>query len=52
MQQKKAGNDSYITNKEIIAIVDKLLEYQCISTKQHKQILYNCILLHTKKKEV
>ena len=26
-------------NDEIVAIVDKLLEYKCISKKQHKQIL-------------
>ena len=49
-QEKSAGNKSNITNNEIVAIVDKLLEYKCISKKQHKQILINCNLLQTKKK--
>ena len=39
MQKKQAGNISNIINDEIVAIVDKLLEYKCISTKQPKQIL-------------
>ena len=45
LQEKHAGNNSNIINNEIVAIVDKLLEYKCISKKQHKQILYNCNLL-------
>ena len=44
LQEKYAGNDSDIINDEIIATVDKLLEYNCISTKQHKQILIKCSL--------
>ena len=40
LQEKQAGNNSDIINDEIVAIVDKLLEYKCISKKQHKQILY------------
>ena len=44
LQEKQAGNNSDIINEEIIAIVDKLLEYKCISTKQHKQILIKCNL--------
>ena len=39
LQEKHAGNNSDIVNEEIVAIVDKLLEYKCISKKQHKQIL-------------
>ena len=39
LQEKNAGNNSNIINDEIVAIVDKLLEYKCISKKQHKQIL-------------
>ena len=39
LQEKNAGNNSDIINQEIVAIVDKLLEYKCISRKQHKQIL-------------
>ena len=45
LQEKHAGNNSDIINDEIVAIVDKLLEYKCITKKQHKQILYKCNLL-------
>ena len=44
-QEKHAGNNSDIINDEITAINDKLLEYKCISKKQHKQILIKCKLL-------
>ena len=46
LQEKRAGNNSVIFNDEIGAIVDKLLEYKCISKKQHKQILIKCNLLY------
>ena len=45
LQEKQAGNNSDIINNEIVAIVDKLLEYKCISKKQHEQILNKCNLL-------
>ena len=45
LQEKHAGNNSDIINDELVAIVDKLLEYRCISEKQQKQILINCNLL-------
>ena len=45
LQEKHAGNNSDIINDEIIAIVDKSLEYKCISKKQPKQILIKCNLL-------
>ena len=45
LQEKHAGNSSDIINQEIVAIVDKLLEYKCIFKKQHKQIIYKCNLL-------
>ena len=45
LQEKHAGNNSDIINEEIVAIVDKLLEYKCITKKQHKQILIKCDLL-------
>ena len=48
LQEIQAGNNSDKINEEIIAIVDKLLEYKCISKKQHKQILIKCNLLHKK----
>ena len=46
LQEKQAGNNSDIIDQEIIAIVDKLLEYKCISKKEHKQILLKCNLLY------
>ena len=46
LQEKHAGNNSDIINGEIIAIIDKLLEYKSISKKQHKQILIKCNLLN------
>ena len=46
LQEKHAGNNSDIIDQEIVAIVDKLLEYKCISKKQHKQILIKCNLLN------
>ena len=45
LQENHAGNNSNIINEEIVAIIDKLLEYKCITRKQHKQILINCNLL-------
>ena len=45
LQEEHAGNNSDLINDEIVAIVDKLLEYKCISKKQHKQILTKCNLL-------
>ena len=44
LQEKQAENNSDIINEEIIAIVDEILEYKCISKKQHKQILIKCNL--------
>ena len=46
LQEEQAGNNSDLINDEIVAIVDKLLEYKCISKKQHKQILIKCNLLN------
>ena len=46
LQEKHAGNNSDIINDEIVAIVDKLLEYKCITKKQLKQILIKCNLLY------
>ena len=33
LQEKHAGDNSKIINEEIVAIIDKLLEYKCISKK-------------------
>ena len=46
LQEKHAGNNSDLINDEIVGITDKLLEYKCISKKQHKQILIKCNLLN------
>ena len=46
LQEKHAGNNSDIINEEIVAILDKLLEYKCITKKQHKQILIKFIYTH------
>ena len=35
LQEKQAGNNSDIINDEIIAIIDKFLEYKCIARKQY-----------------
>ena len=45
LQEKHAGNNSDIIKDEIVAVLDKLLKYKCISKKQHKQILIKCNLL-------
>ena len=39
LQKKHARNNSNIINVESVAIVDKLLEYKCMSKEQHKQTL-------------
>ena len=36
--EKVGGNDNPQLNEEIIAIVDKLLEYECISPSQHQNM--------------
>ena len=45
LQEKHGGNFSDLFNDEIFAIVDKLLECNCLSKKQPKQILIKCKLL-------
>ena len=45
LQEKRGGNNSNLIDEEIVAIVDKLLQNNCISKKQHKQILIKCNLL-------
>ena len=39
LQEKQAGNISNTIDKEIVAKTDKLLEYKCITMKQHSRIL-------------
>ena len=45
LQEKQAGDYSDLINEEIFAIIEKLLDYKCISKKHHKQILIKCSLL-------
>ena len=45
LQERHAGNNSDIINDELVAILDKILEYKCISKKQPSQILIKGILL-------
>ena len=45
LQEKHGGKNSNLIDGEIVAIIDKLLEYKCLSKKQHKQILIKCNLL-------
>ena len=46
LQEKQAGNNSDIINEKIVVILDRFLEYKCMTKKQHKQILIKCNLLH------
>ena len=46
LQEKQAGNNSDKINDQIVAIVDKLLEYKCKFRKQPKPFLIKCNLLH------
>ena len=48
LQEQQAGKIPDLINEEIVAIVDKLLEDNCVSNKQHKQVLFKSNLLHTK----
>ena len=45
LQEEQAGNNSNIFNDKIVAIVDKLLEYKCVSKKEHKQYLITFVWL-------
>ena len=41
LQEKQVGIFSNIINDEIVAIVDKLSEYKCMSKREHKQQVLN-----------
>ena len=41
--EKVGGNDSFLINEQIIAIIDELLEYECISPSQHQNMRSNLI---------
>ena len=46
LEERQAGNNCDLINEKMIAIIDKLLKYKCVSQKQHKQTLIKCSLLH------
>ena len=37
--EKVGGNDNPMLSEQIIAIADKLLQYQCITTTQHQNLI-------------
>ena len=37
--EKVGGNDNPMLSEQIIAIADKLLQYQCITTNQHQNLV-------------
>ena len=37
--EKVGGNDFSMLSEQIIAIADKLLQYQCITTNQHQNLI-------------
>ena len=43
LQQKQAGNNCKIFNGEIVALTQNILEYKCISIKQHRFLLLKCL---------
>ena len=45
LQEKQAGNNFDVINNEVVAMIDVLLKYKCITKKQHKQVLIKCNLL-------
>ena len=46
LQEIQAGNNSDFINKEIVVIVDNLLDYKCVTQKQHNHISIKCNLIH------
>ena len=46
LQEKHGGNNSNLIDEEMVVIIDKLLEYKCLSKRQHKQTLIKCNLLN------
>ena len=42
-EEKKTGNSFERFDEEIVAKADKLLEYNCISTKQDKVLVLECL---------
>ena len=43
LQEKRGGSISDSFDGEIVAIADKLLQYKCLSTEQHKFLQLRCV---------
>ena len=43
LQEKQAGNNCELIIKKIVVIADKLLEYKCISSRQHEILLIKSV---------
>ena len=46
LQEKHAGNKFDKINEENVVTLDKLIEYECITKIQQKQLSIKCNLLH------
>ena len=45
LQEKRAGKNSDEINQNLVAIIDELLEYKCMTPTQHKKIFRNFHLI-------
>ena len=43
LQEQQAGINCVIIIEENVVIADRLLEYKCVSTKQHSFLLLKCL---------
>ena len=50
LQEKQAGKNSDVVNREMGAIIDKLLEYNCMTPTHHKKLL-KILMLYRKCKK-
>ena len=41
IQEKRAGKNSVTINEEMIVIIEKLIEFKCMTPIQHKKIIKN-----------
>ena len=45
IQEKRAGENLVIIIEEMVAILDELSEYKCMTPTQHRKIIKNCNFL-------
>ena len=50
LEEKQAGNNSFLINEEIVVILDNMLENKCKNRKHPNQNLIECNLMHIKRK--